>query len=362
VRPWSAVLAIVAALLCAKTIAILRFASGPSAAREADLEARRRAVLPRVQGGDVGLAPASSRFRGEWRAVAASMTALASAQLAARDPSRRTRALRDVTALAEALRLEDAWRFDADAWGGEPLRSAGDHAGYLGHLGLVLVAERALGGHAHDALAIEVASALERALVARDGDLVETYPGERYVPDCAVVLAVLALHARADGAPPPPVLARSVARLRAEYTDPATGLLRFAPGAPARGSGAAWSAYYLGFVDAAFAREQAAALERVLLRELPFGAAALLETPDGGDGGDVDSGPLVLGASPAGTGFAIGALRQAGRDATALRLERTAELVGTTVSGPRGRSYLLAPLVGDAILVAMRSAGAWPAR
>jgi hypothetical protein len=85
---------------------------------------------------------------------------------------------------------------------------------------------------------------------------------------------------------------------------------------------------------------------------LPLGTAAVRE---GTTKGDVDSGPLVFGLSPAATGFAIAGARCSGNEDLARALERTAEIVGTTVPSWHGRTYLFAPLVGDAVILAMRA-------
>jgi hypothetical protein len=66
--------------------------------------------------------------------------------------------------------------------------------------------------------------------------------------------------------------------------------------------------------------------------------------------GDVDSGPLVMGVSPAATGFALGDATLRGRPERS-GLLRTAELAGVSVRG----HYLLAPLVGDSIMLAART-------
>jgi len=178
-----------------------------------------------------------------------------------------------------------------------------------------------------------------------------TYPGEEYVPDNVVLAAALALHARASGVTEHERVAHWLSEMRANELDPTTGLLVFAPGQPGRGSGAGWNSYFLPMIDDAFAREQERALE-VLVVRLPFGAAAVRE---GKSEGDVDSGPLVFGISPAATGFAIAGARCSGNEELARALERTAEIVGMTVPTARGRSYLFAPLVGDAVILAMRA-------
>ncbi|MDX2011443.1 MAG: hypothetical protein SFW67_14675, partial [Myxococcaceae bacterium] len=174
--------------------------------------------------------------------------------------------------------------------------------------------------------------------------------------DNLVAIAGLSLLRRWQGAPEDPEVRRFVERLERDHLDAETGLFVFAPGQPARGSGAAWTAYFLSFVHEGRAREQFERLFGVFGRELPFGALAVREWPAGVDrGGDVDSGPLVFGLSPSATGFAMAgpALTNDVERLSALRV--TAETVGVTVND----RFLLSPLVGDAIALATSTATPW---
>ena len=84
---------------------------------------------------------------------------------------------------------------------------------------------------------------------------------------------------------------------------------------------------------------------------------ALREYPRGVVGsGDVDSGPALFGLSPAGTGFGLAGARHAGDVDAVLGMLRIAEVAGFTVPWRGGRAYLLAPLVGDAAVLAARTA------
>lgn len=306
-----------------------------------DLELRADYLVDKIESGDAGLVPASDRFGGEWSLVTRSMTALALARLGKKPEGARM--------IADDVLSPEARVFDTQPWNADALQELAKnsgHAGYLGHLGLILASERMLGSEAH--AEIEEAVAYAIAIRIERGDLVETYPGETYIPDNVVLAAALALHARATHTQ---VDLSAFVDLLREHVDPDTGLLAFTPGGVGRGSGAGWNSYFLPMVDPAFAREQQAALEKLAVR-LPLGMAAIRE---GNHSGDVDSGPLVFGISPAATGFAIAGARCSGDPDLARRLERTAEVVGSTIPTASGRSYALAPLVGDAILLAMRA-------
>jgi hypothetical protein len=242
------------------------------------------------------------------------------------------------------------------------------HLGYLGHLGIVLEAYRLLGGSDPKLIALEgkVVSALTTKLRAAGKiGLLPTYPNETYVADNAVMLATLALADVGRGAKQ-----SGGATMGAGPRAALIGVLVFgadssgAPRGGARASGAAWSAMYLAYVDDPFAREQAKALVAHFEKHALGLFAGLCERPGcgGGGGGDVDSGPLVLGLSPSATGFAV-ALARRTEDAERLGAWlATAEWAGVTFGWSGERHYLLAPLVGDAIVLAAKSARAWDAR
>lgn len=165
-----------------------------------------------------------------------------------------------------------------------------------------------------------------------------------------MTLAAVAVGAHCDGLQVP-----TRAWLARWPTDAGTGLLRFTPHARTpRASGAGWSSIYLAFVDPAFARAQFELAERTFLFDDVPGLAAWREYPRGVEGrGDVDSGPLIFGLSPSGTGFALAGATLYGSRARGGML-RTAEAAGITM--PWGGShYLLALLVGEAAVLAAKT-------
>ena len=125
-----------------------------------------------------------------------------------------------------------------------------------------------------------------------------------------------------------------------------------------RGSGSAWNLFYLWYVDPTFARKQYKKLHKHFFQSYgPWGGVR--EWKDPNKGGDVDSGPLLLGLSPAATGFAIAAALYS-KDETSLRkMLLTAETAGFSLQWKGQRWYLTAPFVGDAILLAMRTVTVW---
>ncbi|MDP1922900.1 MAG: hypothetical protein Q8L14_42040 [Myxococcales bacterium] len=326
-------------------------------------ESQRLAYLgARLDARDVpGLAPGAP-FDGEWLLVEHSFAVAAATNLAFRHPEQHEARRIDVKRWVESLLRADTRAFDTTKWNEDALtslESAHGHVGFLGHLSWALGASCLLGNELPE-VAVPLAAALARRFDASPSALLETYPGETYVPDNVVAIAGLSLLQRCRrDTRHAATIDRFLNVMRAERLDPDTGVLVFAPGQMGRGSGAAWMAYFLTFIDEPFAREQFTALFREFGAPLPFGAFAIREWPRGVErGGDVDSGPLVFGLSPSGTGFALAGPAFTNDDARLLAMLSTAELVGTSVGSAR-RRYLFSPLVGDAITLATRTATPW---
>jgi hypothetical protein len=308
-----------------------------------------------------GLVPGPP-FDGEWLLVEHSFTIAAATNLGFRHPEQVDARRADVKRWVEPLLRADTRAFDTMRWNEDALdslESTHGHVGFLGHLSWALGASCLLGNELPP-VALPVADALARRFDASPSALIETYPGETYVPDNVVAIAGLSLLQRCRG---DTRHAGSIARfldvMRRERLDVRTGVLVFAPGQMGRGSGAAWMAYFLTFVDESFAREQLAALFREFGESLPFGGFALREWPRGVErGGDVDSGPLLFGLSPSATGFALAGPAFTDDDAQLRAMLTTAESVGTSI-GFANRRYLFSPLVGDAITLATRTATSW---
>jgi hypothetical protein len=233
----------------------------------------------------------------------------------------------------------------------------------------VFGAHRLLGGDARfEDLQGRVAASLDRRMRESPTANIETYPGEWYAMDNAVVAAAVAVDGLARGADHQEALSRWLEFSRTRLIDPETGVIAFALDASgqrtqrSRGSGGGWNSFYLPFVDRDLARSQFAKLREHFLVS-PLGVTGMREHRLGIDaGGDVDSGPVIFGLSPAGTGFAIAGARHE-RDAKLLgALLDTAEIAGFTFQWNGERRYLLAPLVGDAIVLAMKTACVWDRR
>lgn len=344
-----------------------------------DLMARRAWLVKRVLDERAGVADMpegiGQRFRGEWALGTYSMLAASLTNLAHIYPDTRAETVGLMTRLMDLGLRPELRGFDTEAWGHDALETLATdeaHAAYLGHLAFMLGAYRFAGGDGrHDERLRAIATALARRMEKAPAHTLESYPGERYTMDNAVVMAALRNADKVAGTRTGPVVDAWLADVRARHLDPVTGLLCFEVGAQgdrqqgSRGSGAGWNSFYLPFVDRPFADAQFARVKELLIAKR-LGFTGVLEFPPGVTGvGDVDSGPLVLGLSMSGSGFAVAGARHT-RDAPLLsELLFTAEFVGSSVQWNGRRSYLLAPLVGESIMLAMKSAVVWelaPAR
>jgi hypothetical protein len=129
------------------------------------------------------------------------------------------------------------------------------------------------------------------------------------------VLASIALYDRATGKDHASLLSTLTQQFKQRYVDDKTGLVVQSVEARSvrivdrpRSSGTALSAYFLALVDSALAKSlfQAVSQQQVDIS----GFVGIREYPEGETGaGDIDSGTLMFGVSPAATSFAIGPSR-----------------------------------------------------
>jgi hypothetical protein len=340
---------------------------------EGDLAAQAalaRGVSRWVEGqvDQASFATGSARFDGEWMFVTYMMAGLGFGQTALEHPELRERHRPLTEICIERLLQPEARTFDARAWGEDPLDSldgANGHMGYLGYLNLLLSHHRVLDpGHPQAALNDRITATLARRLEASEHLLLETYPGEVYPVDNMTGLASIALHARATGAPRPPLLDRWVAKVRSTYLDPKTGLLiqavdsrtgaaRDAP----RGSGSAFAVYLLSFIDPKLSRDLHDAI-RSHLADTFLGFGVVREYPatvEAGPG-DVDSGPVILGYSVSATGFALAGARIHRDPELFGDLYATAHLFGGPYEDEGRLNFAAGGPLGDALLFALMSA------
>jgi hypothetical protein len=312
-----------------------------------------------------------ARFNGEWAFGTNQMVVLGLSQIILAHPERadlRTRWLPAIRRSTENLLSPSTRAFGTTAWGNDALDALDDLSSrdaWLGYVALALSMHRLVDPafpHAeiHDRLIKTLRARIETSATG----LFQTYPGETYPVDVSASVGAIALHAKATGGNVTTFVARWVSAMRTRFVDPKSGYLaQSAVGDQAgipRASGTAFAAYMVGFADRTFAKELFDALRRNGDTEL-IGFSTIDEYPDGVQGtGDIDSGPVILGASTSGTGFTIASARRFHDRALFTRLHRTATLVGLPFSNGNRKGYAVGGLLGDAILLAMDTAGDLP--
>lgn len=307
----------------------------------------------------------SPLFDGEWALVTHQMAILGLVQVILEHPGAQDELLPVVEGAIQRMLRPSTRRFATDRWREDGLTALeGDHGhAYLGYLNLALGAHRLLvpdgrWAQLHDALT----DALARRTSAAPHALLQTYPHEAYPADMASVLGSIGLHGRATGAVHPG-LRRWLATFEEAYVDPQTGLLVQAADARTgsrhdapRGSGTAIAAYFLSFADRALTERLHGALVAHQLSFLGFGAVR--EYPWGdGSMGDIDSGPVILGAGISSTGFSLASARICGNDVMYRSIYRTAYLFGAPRHTADQVRFVGGGPLGNAILLAMLSAG-----
>lgn len=334
---------------------------------------RRRSLVRRIREGvrpkDIGTT--YDLFKGEYAFGTYAMTGYALTNIALDAPETRAESLEVVDLLIDQVLGEEISGFDTSQWREralDVLDADRGHIAYLGHLNLLLGARRVLGGDlSRDALHARVTDAIARRLRARPHRHPETYPGETYTMDVLVAVASLVVADRVRGTDHRQVVGEWLAYTRARLLDPTTGLIVFGvdeeTGAPlqrGRGSAAGWASFYLPMIDLAFAREQwLAAKQHLHGRVGPFAGVREYHPTDPSAGpGDIDSGPVVVWGVSA-TGFAMAGARRHGDVDTLGGLLTMAETFGITKDEGEERRYVAAPLLGDAILLCMKTARPW---
>lgn len=306
----------------------------------------------------------SRRFDQEWYYGTYMMAAMAFGQLAAQRPEERAARIAAMERCIDALLAPRGRAFDAEGWGEDPIDSlAGPHghAAYLGYTNLAISLHRSLvPGSRYDAIGARITEALARRVEASPSALVETYPGVTFPVDTAAVVGSIGLADRASGGDHRAAMAKYVAAIRAHFMVDGLLVQIAAPDGAhldaARGSGTALASYFVSFADVDLARDLWTGAKRALYTDVA-GFGALREYPQGASGGgDIDSGPIVLGLGVAASGFAMAPARMFGDREAFAGLWATAHLFGAPYDDGKTRTHLTGGPIGDAILLAMMTA------
>lgn len=364
--------AILALLACAMTLP--RWWFGRGAERWLEPAGAEAIGLARTVASRAGVRPGelhtgSALFDGEWALVTNQMTVLGLGQVLRDRPELRDSLLPPMRVAARAMLTDEALAFGAARWGERGLHSLDSEAGhaYLGYAALALGMLRQVDNEMDPGLLAthdQLISALARRLDAAPFGMIETYPGVTFPADVASVVGAIGLYDRVTGADHQALLHPWSSTLRARYqgedgliaqtVDPERGV----PTSDARGSGTAILVYFVSFADVGLARELDLAQAKRLRSFWGFGG--LREYPAGrwGRPGDIDSGPVLFGVSVSGTGFSMSGARMF-HDVPRFRaLYRTATLFGVPARRGEGWGYVVGSGLGDAILLAMMTAGA----
>ena len=305
----------------------------------------------------------SSRFDGEWALGTHQMAVMGLAQFALAHPEQADEVLPAIEVAVDRLLSPEMRAFGTAAWREDGLApdATGSHA-YLGYLNIALGMARLVipdpdWASTHDALT----ASLERRLADAPRALVETYPGEAYPPDVSAVAGSIGLHGTATGTPHP-ALAPWARAFEEHYLDDSGLLVQSALVGSGRAvdvpraSGTAIAAYFTSFSDPMLSTRLHGGVERGAISVLGFGAVR--EYPPGHLGlGDIDSGPVLLGLGVSATGFALAGARIHQDRRLFVSLARTAHLFGAPHDRAGRRDYVTGGPLGNAILLAMLTAG-----
>jgi hypothetical protein len=360
---WGWVLRAGGIALCASTLPRLVFGN----AAPSQVELARSVASTVVSGVAIeSFHTGSERFDGEWVFGTFLMSTLGLGQVVLAHPEQRAALLPAMERSVRELVSDQANAFGTEAWGNRgfaTLASAeGEGHGYLGYANLALSMLRLVEpSNSHAALSDELTDAMARRLAAAPHALFETYPGEAYAPDMAMVAGSIALHDCAVGRPERAFMPGWRAAF-SRYIDPKSGLLYQAADARTgrpldspRGSGTAISAYALSFADARLSRRLHEGLRRQAVSVLGFGM--MREYPAGHTGlGDIDSGPVLFGVGVSASGFSLAAARLHGDRELFSSLYRTVDLFGVPLHDTGQWHFMSGGPLGNAIMLAMTSA------
>jgi hypothetical protein len=309
----------------------------------------------------------SDRFNSEWTVAMYQMTALGLSQMALKHPEVREEYLPVIETCLDQLLTPKTLKFGADAWGKDAiadLASENGHA-YMGYTNLALSMYRKLKpDNRFASLNDQLTDALGRRLAKAPHDMIDTYPGEAYPPDLSAVIGSIALHGKATGSQKHQVVLQKVLKtFRQQFIDSSSGLVIQAIDAKSghiadkpRASGSTLSVYFLSFADIELAKTLFQTIQ-AKQQTTVMGLTAIREYPPGQSGsGDVDSGPLLMEASPTASVFAISGARIFGDRSLFTALYRSMDLFGGFSDNKDGIAFQIGGPLGKAILLAMVTA------
>lgn len=224
-----------------------------------------------------------------------------------------------------------------------------------GYQCLVLGIRRALvGDDLYDDWMLGMSTALEEEIFSQLQRAASVYTSDQSTQLHAIWRVDQAL-----GSDRTPLFDAWMATMQDKFIDEETGMLHsmvsIAPDridSPARTTSVAWSIIFLRDLFPEFAEQQAIALHEDRLHRVGS-LTALSEFPEINplNFGDMDSGPILLGISPAATGFGLSSLKLYGSKEDYTRVYRIFEMFGLPKTDEDGKYHYMGNGMGDAILL-----------
>lgn len=313
----------------------------------------------------------TGQFAGEWTIGTYAMAVYALTNMAMIEPKTALDSSKMISRWIEFCLRPEIYSFDKVAWNENPLddkvlAEERGHIGYYAHLNLMLGCYALLNNDGRfQELHRKLSEAIARRMAKYPHRHIETYPHETYPPDNTVAAASLRIADMTLGVKYKTLVDEWVEQSKRLEQSPA-GLIAFQidsnSGLPLqtyRGSNIGWNSFFLPLVDENYAKDQFEKFKKYMLRRI-IGFAAFKEYPRGGlFKMDCDTGPVILGLGGTATGFSVAGARWANDKDLLSFLLRSVEILGMSVTKGDKRRYLALPVVGDAIMLAMKTACKW---
>ena len=354
--------------------------NGDLDSEKTDIMARRNYLIGKVVTNPQQLIDEMPRlvgpqFQGEWALYSCSMLSAALVNTTLIYDEDREANIARIDSLIQMVLSPELRAYDRERWGEDPLETLDgneSHISYISHLAWMIGGYKHIGGcDKYDELYHKLCETMNRRILESPNMNLPTYPGECvYVPDMLVAIVALSVYSQQYEGKYYSTVCQWIDEAKHHWLDNDTGMLAsFLPDeregmygeAPIKGSYSALSCYYLTFVDVEFARDQYEKLKSNFLQKRPITGFKEYHDRRCWLGMDIDAGPIICNLSPTGTAFAVGSVTYFEDWTLRKKLLKTGELAGTTWHRKGKSHYLLADvaLVGEAIMLAMRTATEW---
>ncbi len=296
----------------------------------------------------------------EWPFMGFCYFGYACADLAQFDPMIRKDALAEMRWLIEALQTPRMSGFVAPHFG-DPFGSDQIHIAVFVHghfLNLALRYREESGDARYDTLIHRVAEALSKEYNTTAQGVLRSYRDMWWLTDNFPAVSALSRYDRIYHRDTSAAREKFLRSLKSWGLDKDTGMFctyvnpsKQAQIQGPRGISVMYGLHFIKDFDPVFAANQYA-LARQFLVENMLGFTVVREFPEGVSGrADVDSGPLILGAGPSASGFAIAAAAINGDTDLAWQLLKASAMVGMPVFHEGELQYLSMPTVGQAVIL-----------